>query len=138
MATFAMLFCILLVKNKPPKPPSASASASREPFMKSLKSLIKDFQFIKLMITFACMITVHGNFATLIGELTEKYGFDPTQRGIFGFLYLLGGVVGANIMGYVLAKTKWYKILSAFIPISTIGTIAIFYFSLSLETFAVT
>lgn len=53
-------------------------------------------------------------------------------------LYLVGGVIGANIIGYILAKTKAYKLLATLIPATTIGTIAILYFTLGLEIFAIT
>ena len=52
--------------------------------------------------------------------------------------YLLGGVVGANLIGIVLVRTRAYKVLSCIIPISTIVTISIFYFTLGTETFAFT
>lgn len=137
-ATAIALFSIFFVQNKPPKPPSASASAKREPFLASLKALLRDVQFLKLALCYACMNAIFGNVATLIGELTEKYGFEASERGIFGMLYLSGGVIGAQIFGYVLSKTKWYKFLAALIPLLTIGTIAIFYFTLSIEEMAVT
>ena len=138
MSSWFTLFWLILVRNKPPKPPSASASAQREPFFSSLKKLFRDVQFLKLMLCYALMNAIFGNVATLIGELTEKYDFKASQRGIFGMLYLVGGVIGANLMGYVLARTKAYKLLSALIPLTTIGTIAIFYFTMQLKTFAVT
>lgn len=137
-ASVFMIFCWILVQNKPPKPPSASASMKREPFFNSLKVLAKDIQFLKLMVCYGCMNAVFGNVATLIGELTSDYGFNASQRGIFGMLYLVGGVVGANIFGLILARTKAYKTLAALIPALTIGTIALFYFTLSFEKFAVT
>lgn len=41
-------------------------------------------------------------------------------------------------MGYILAKTKAYKLLAALIPLTTIGSIALFYFTLNFEVFAIT
>lgn len=96
-ATLIMLFSWIFVQNKPPMPPSASASTKREPFLASLKSLVTDVQFLKLMVCYGLMNAIFGNVATCIGELTVVYGFNASQRGIFGMLYLLGGVVGANI-----------------------------------------
>ena len=137
-STLFLLFGIFLIQNKPKTPPSASASVKREPFLKSLKTLIKDVQFLKLMLCYGCMNAIFGNIATLIGELTTAYNFEATQRGIFGMLYLVGGVIGANIFGFILAKTKAYKVLAAIIPALTIGTIALFYFTLNAEVFALT
>lgn len=137
-ATLFLVFGFIFVQNKPPMPPSASASVKREPFFKSLVALIKDIQFLKLMVCYGLMNAIFGNFATLVGELTAAYGFEASKRGIFGMLYLVGGVIGANIFGFILAKTKAYRILAACIPALTIGTIALFYLTLGVKEFAVT
>ena len=129
-ATLIALFWIIFVQNKPPIPPSASASAKREPFWASFKKLWGDKQFLKLMVCYALMNAVFGNIATLIGVITEKYGFGAKERGYFGMSYLIGGIIGMYFFGYILSKTKAYKILSGLTPLLTIGTIILFYCSL--------
>lgn len=64
MATVIMLFAWILVQNKPAKPPSASASAAREPFLASLKALVRNIQFLKLMVCYGLMNAIFGNVAT--------------------------------------------------------------------------
>ena len=46
------------------------------------------------MVCYALMNAVFGNIATLIGVITEKYGFGAKERGYFGMFYLIGGITG--------------------------------------------
>ena len=59
----------------------------------------------------------------VVSQLTEPFGYDVTENGIFGIFFIVGGLIGTVISGVILDLTRRYQrmtyILTFIINIST-------------------
>jgi MFS family permease len=105
-----ILFAIV-VKNKPPTPPSREELREKVLMGKGLKSLFKNKYFIILFITFFFGLGIFNFITSYIELILEPRGFNATDAGVIGGLLLIGGIVGCVVMSALSDKYKKRKLL---------------------------
>ncbi|MFX0134153.1 MAG: MFS transporter [Candidatus Hodarchaeota archaeon] len=101
----------ILIKNKPPTPPSDEISEEKVLMLEGLKKLFSNFNFWILIIAFLVGLGIFNTILTFIEGIVIPKGHYSTFAGIFGLLILLGGIIGSLIMSILSDKYKKRKIL---------------------------
>jgi len=86
------VFFILVAREHPPTPAGEDA---RSLMFDGLKSMLKQKDFILLLVIFFIGLGMFNGITTWIEEIVGPRGFTPAQAGIAGGLMLVGGVLGA-------------------------------------------
>ncbi|TFG14102.1 MAG: MFS transporter [Promethearchaeota archaeon] len=111
LALISGILFVVLVKNKPPTPPSREELKEKVLMGKGLKSLFKNKHFIILFITFFFGLGIFNFITSYIELILDPRGFDATDAGIIGGLLLIGGIVGCIVMSALSDKYKKRKLL---------------------------
>ncbi|KAE8277048.1 hypothetical protein D5F01_LYC25188 [Larimichthys crocea] len=94
----------------PPTPPSASAEFSNsEPFVQGLKLLLKNKNYLVLLVCFGAGIAVFTCFSTLLEQILCVNGYTNDFAGLCGGLFIAFGIVGAGALGLYVDKTKKFN-----------------------------
>ncbi|XP_027029363.1 solute carrier family 49 member A3 [Tachysurus fulvidraco] len=109
----AFVICCLatvgIQESVPPTPPSASAdSSSSEPFLQGIKLLLKNKAYMILLVCFGSGIGIFTCFSTLLEQILCVKGYANDFAGLCGALFIVFGVLGAAILGYIVDKTKLF------------------------------
>jgi MFS family permease len=91
-AAVTAVFFILVAREHPPTPAGEDA---RSLMFDGLKSMLKQKDFILLLVIFFIGLGMFNGITTWIEEIVGPRGFTPAQAGIAGGLMLVGGVLGA-------------------------------------------
>ncbi len=105
------VFFVVLVKNKPPTPPSKEIVEEKVFMFEGLKKLFTNRYFILLFILFFLGLGIFNTITTFIEGIVEPRGHSEDFAGIFGAFMLLGGIAGCVIMSMLSDKYKKRKIL---------------------------
>lgn len=111
LSLVACVIYLIFVKNKPPTPPSEVITDEKVMMLDGLKKLIKNFNFIILIVAFLIGLGIFNTILTYIEGIVLPRGYDTIFAGIFGGLILLGGIVGSFVMSILSDKYKKRKIL---------------------------
>ncbi|EAR83954.2 MFS transporter (macronuclear) [Tetrahymena thermophila SB210] len=111
---------VIFFREKPPTPPSHSASVEKSKFSESMCTLIRDKNFIFLYIYFGCILGNFNSVATLINFFLEKFGYSSDDTSYFGAVFIVSGLIGSAILSIVVEKNQKYKLV---IIMSTIASI---------------
>jgi sugar phosphate permease len=122
---------LLVVKEKPPTPPSASASRKEEPlnFNRELKNLLKNKSYLLMCVSFTSLYGVYTSLGAVVAAVTSPYGYSGTANAIFGGTFIFFGVVGSFVLGVALDKTQKYKLM-----INATSLCAVFFIGVSFYT----
>jgi MFS family permease len=93
-AAGAALF-ILAAREHPPTPSGVGADDARALMFDGLKQMLRQRDFILLMVIFFIGLGMFNGVTTWIAEILAPRGFTAGQAGIAGGLMLIGGIVGA-------------------------------------------
>jgi len=96
-AIAAALF-IATVREKPPTPAGPADQEVRSLMYDGLKSMMKQKDFILLLIIFFVGLGMFNGVTTWIEEIIAPRGFSGAQAGTAGGLMLIGGIVGAVVL----------------------------------------
>ena len=113
-----------LFKTRPLRPPSYSAqlkmSSSTEPMsalnIESYKSLLKNSQFLLLMVSFAIAIGSYMTFVTLISQILNPFFADKSPNAInllvakMSFTRTIVGFFGSVLAGVLLDRYRYFRI----------------------------
>jgi FLVCR family feline leukemia virus subgroup C receptor-related protein len=89
--------------------------------------------FIKLLISFTCIIGYFNLYGTILSELLEMYNLNQKQNSSIASISKFTGLISVFIISIIIDKFKIYKL---FFMILSIGSlISHVLFSLSLEYF---
>ncbi|KAI9339090.1 hypothetical protein BDR26DRAFT_862610 [Obelidium mucronatum] len=106
LITFLMCLVLglpsLIVRNKPPFPPSKSAASAElkpVPFIQGLKSLLTNSQFILMFIIFGVIIGAFECYVTLISDYVVPYGYTEADAGWLGITTIACGTVASILLG---------------------------------------
>jgi MFS family permease len=139
-AICSMVF-FLIARERPPTPPCPPEEEERSLMFEGMKQILRQREFIRLMIIFFIGLGVFNAVTTWIEDIVRPRGFTAIQAGISGSLMIAGGVVGALILpllsdryrkrvpfiilalggailgltGITFANPYWLLILSAFV-----------------------
>ncbi|MGD0725147.1 MAG: MFS transporter [Spirochaetia bacterium] len=115
----AILF-ILVAREHPPTPPGPAGHDERTLMFDGLKSMIRQKDFILLLVIFFIGLGMFNGITTWIEEIVGPRGFSTAQAGLAGGLMLIGGVVGAVVIPLVSDSTRRRK---PFIILALVGLI---------------
>lgn len=111
--------------SSPPVPPTLSASVATEPFVKGLKKLVRNKQYLILMGSFGLGIGLFTALTTLIQQVICPYGYDDKMAGTTGAVLIAVGLMGGAVAGVYVDKTKDFvtaaKVSYAFAAIAVIA-----------------
>ncbi|XP_045524354.1 uncharacterized MFS-type transporter C09D4.1-like isoform X1 [Pieris brassicae] len=133
--TLLLVLIILFFKAAPATPPSAAAdqeSAVDSNFLKSLKSLLTNRNYVLLLISYGMNVGVFYAISTLLNELVLRYYVGANEdAGRIGVVIVVAGMVGSVVCGVIIDKTHRFKETAfAVYAASTIGMV-IFTFTLN-------
>ena len=108
--TFVFIVSIFFFRKEPREPPSAAAAAPRE---STGKSLICDFNFILLSLSFMCANGTVNGVSSVLLESFRRYSYsDPEDlTSLVSFLLFIVGFIGSLFFSYAAGKTKKLKLL---------------------------
>jgi MFS family permease len=93
-AAAAVLF-ILMAREHPPTPPGPVGQDERVLMFDGLKSMLRQKDFILLLVIFFIGLGMFNGITTWIEEIVGPRGFSPAQAGVAGGVMLIGGIIGA-------------------------------------------
>ena len=115
IATTMNLCLILFYKEKPefyPSKAAKEATAVEFSMKKDAYELIKNKNYIFMMITYSLLYGVYTCLGAVINNLVTPYGFDSSASSIFGAVFIVSGLIGSFIFSSFLDKNQTYlKIL---------------------------
>jgi len=98
LAAAAALGFLILAKAEPPTPPCASGQEERTLMFDGLKSMVRQRNFILLLVIFFIGLGMFNGVSTWIEAIVRARGFSTTQAGMLGGLMLIGGILGALVV----------------------------------------
>jgi MFS family permease len=117
VSAVAAAFFLLVAREHPPTP---AGPDERALMLDGLKSMLRQRDFIFLMIIFFVGLGMFNSISTWIEDIVRPRGFTISQAGVLGGLMLLGGIIGAVIISLVSDQFRRRK---PFILMALIGLI---------------
>ncbi len=104
----------------PPTPASESGSAKREPFKIAVRKLLKNKNYILLLLAFGCYFGIFNALSIILSYLLTPWFSDelPLAVGYVGGSPVVSGIIGVMVLGPMQRKSKKFK---KFILICMIG-----------------
>lgn len=93
----AVLF-IVFARERPATPPSVAESEDRALMFDGMKNVLRNGNFILLMLIFFIGLGVFNSVTTWIEDIISPRGFTAAQAGTAGGLMIVGGIIGALIL----------------------------------------
>jgi cyanate permease len=97
LSVAAALVFFVLVRECPPTPPCRPDQEERSLVFDGLKRIVRDRNFVFLMLIFFVGLGVFNGVTTWIEDIVRPRGFSSTQAGIAGGLMIAGGLAGALV-----------------------------------------
>ncbi len=119
-ALIAGIAFLAVAREHPPTPPGPPEQEERALMFDGLKQVVRQRDFILLMLIFFIGLGVFNSVTTWIEDIVRPRGFSETQAGTAGGLMILGGVLGALILPTLSAR---YRRRGPFIVIALLGAI---------------
>ena len=129
LALISSIIFVILVKSKPPTPPSTNAAIDKIYMLKGFKLLFSNRNFVILTVIFTLGMGTFNMITTYIELIVIPRGFDSIFAGILGMALLSGGIAGTIIMSLLSDKLKHRK--SIMILSMIIATVSLLVFSFS-------
>ena len=109
MSCVAAVVFILVAREHPPTPTGPAGHDERTLMFDGLKSMIRQKDFILLLVIFFIGLGMFNGITTWIEEIVGPRGFSTAQAGLAGGLMLVGGVVGAVVIPLISDSTRRRK-----------------------------
>ena len=129
LALISSIVFVILVKNKPPTPPSSNFVINKIDMFKGFKLLFSNRNFVILAVIFTLGMGTFNMITTYVELIVIPRGFDSIFAGILGMALLSGGIIGTIIMSLLSDKLKHRK--SIMILSMIIATVSLLVFSFS-------
>ena len=97
LSVAAALVFFVLVRERPPTPPCRPDQEERSLVFDGLKRIVRDRNFVYLMLIFFVGLGVFNGITTWIEDIVRPRGFSITQAGTAGGLMIAGGLAGALV-----------------------------------------
>ncbi len=118
IASAAAAFFFLLVARE--HPPTPAGRDERVLMLDGLKSMLRQRDFIFLLIMFFVGLGMFNSISTWIEDIIRPRGFTISQAGMLGGLMLIGGIIGAIIISLLSDQIRRRK---PFIILALVGLI---------------
>ena len=109
VSAIAAVFFIATIREKPPTPAGPADQEVRSLMFDGLKSMMKQKDFILLLIIFFVGLGMFNGVTTWIEEIIGPRGFSGAQAGTAGGLMLIGGIIGAVVIPLISDSTRRRK-----------------------------
>ena len=109
---------VAVAREHPPTPPCLPGQEERVVMFDGLKSMLRQKDFILLLIIFFIGLGIFNGISTWIEAIVRPRGFSISQAGVLGGLMLIGGIIGAFSMSMISDKLQRRK---PFIILALIG-----------------
>lgn len=98
VSVVAMLFFFFFARERPPSPPCPPEEEARSLVLDGLNKMIRQRDFIFLMIIFFVGLGAFNAVTTWIEQILSPRHFSATQAGNAGGIMIFGGILGAVIL----------------------------------------
>lgn len=116
----AMILFFVFIRERPLTPPCPPEQEGRSLVLEGLSKMIRQRDFILLMVIFFVGLGVFNAITTWIDQILTPNGFSETQIGNAGGLMILGGILGALILPLLSDK---YRKRVPFILLAVVGAV---------------
>ncbi|KAI8339882.1 major facilitator superfamily domain-containing protein [Chlamydoabsidia padenii] len=111
----------IFIPRQPKTPPSFSASTHherRQPLIKTLWSLITNYNFLILFLAFGVLCGLASTVTSMLPQIVQPYGVSYDDAGYLGVAFIVAGILGAVGTGIFIDRTKLHKwVLRVYVPI---------------------
>jgi sugar phosphate permease len=101
ISIIAAILFLIFVRERPPTPACPPGQEERSLVFDGLKNMLRNKNYILLLVIFFFGLGVFNAVATWIEELVRPRGFSITQAGMAGGLMIAGGLAGAVIISWL-------------------------------------
>jgi len=142
-SVFIMFWVVSYFPEKPPTPPSASASVSVDNttevrsssnFLSEMYKLLFDFNFMLLALVGGYATGAFNAWSGMFDIILGPLGYDATFVGWLGFSSVLAGIVGGLILGFLGNSLFVRRFKLVILVLFVLSSIFFVYFSLSLPS----
>lgn len=131
ICTFTGLIA-LGTREKPPTPPSASASEKSTSFVKGLKEMRKNYAYMATLISFSMGAGTFNTLTTILDQIILPLGYTEADTTVFLACIIGVGLLSAFISATILDKYHFFK--EFFVTGEIITTLGFLWFSISCST----
>ncbi|CAD8144557.1 unnamed protein product [Paramecium pentaurelia] len=96
LSTCSLLFCVLMIRNKPQSPPSKSAIFDKMEIIPSFKSAFSSIEVTMDLLTFSIFIGVSWAYMVVIAILMVPFDYTIEQIGYVSIVYAATGTIGGT------------------------------------------
>ncbi|KAI8384702.1 major facilitator superfamily domain-containing protein [Radiomyces spectabilis] len=129
--TTAVAIPTIFIPKRPKTPPSFSAFTRidrRLPFHQYILRLAKNYHFLIIFLAFGILCGLTSTLTSVLPQILGPYGVSFDDAGMVGAAFIIAGVVGAIVTGFIIDKWKCHKlILKTFVPIVGFMYLAFFF-----------
>lgn len=113
IAVLCLIPNIIFQESLPPTPPSDAGNIKREPFKIAIPKMLKNRNFILLLVCFGCYFGIFNALSIVLSFLVKPF-FDgkvslPMAVAAVGGSPVLSGIIGVMVLGPMQRKEKVYK-----------------------------
>eukprot|EP00276_Gloeochaete_wittrockiana_P010279 CAMPEP_0184649642 /NCGR_PEP_ID=MMETSP0308-20130426/7038_1 /TAXON_ID=38269 /ORGANISM="Gloeochaete witrockiana, Strain SAG 46.84" /LENGTH=585 /DNA_ID=CAMNT_0027082521 /DNA_START=98 /DNA_END=1855 /DNA_ORIENTATION=+ len=105
----ACSLALVLVRERPPTPPSVLADVPRPTTLAGIKVAIRTPGFVVLTAAFGVWLGAFTTFISLINQLILPNGYSTNESGQVGALVLSMGIVGIIVVSLLVDRSRAYK-----------------------------
>jgi len=109
VSTVAVVGIFLFFRGNPPIPPSYSAAAKKEGFLKAMASLVTNPGFLNMAFVFSITIGTGVSILILLDQIVEPYGYTTTETGNLAAIWIAASVAGGALGGPLVDRTHAFK-----------------------------
>ncbi|KAL3831879.1 hypothetical protein ACJMK2_023576 [Sinanodonta woodiana] len=91
VSVFVFLLILIYFPNKPPLPPSVSASVERLDFSSGFKRLIRNVTFWQISLVYGVSLGVYGCWSGVLDVNLKSHNISETEAGFLGFYGVIAG-----------------------------------------------
>ena len=125
VVTLATVPLMFLVRDKPPTPPSLSASKPelQIELKQELIKLLKNKNYLILCVAFTCLNSICTCMGAVVSSMTFPYGYTPVDNALIGGVFIISGVFGTIVISILLDRYQKFK--DSMISIAIISTLSL-------------
>ena len=131
MGVAVLMLLLVFFREKPKSAPSAATETQQAAnVLENTKKLLRDGNFMKLMLAFGIIFGQVNTYGPIVGILANKMGYSDDDASVFGAVFIVGGIVGSAILGTYVELKRKYKtamiivaIFAIFGPIALLGSL---------------